>query len=146
MSDDSAFEVPDDSDSVVKSATNAKKRPAATKESRKCAKRAKRAKKSKNDGKKPASRAKARTVVERPETLDCKTIGVASKLGDFLGKSRVQREKSQTAIQETTQAVIENGFMNGGSGGGSGRASSYGGSGDFPTQESLDDVARDFTV
>jgi hypothetical protein len=134
----------DDSDFEDTFATTAGKRSATYKNQPKSAKKAK----SKKDGKKAAKlptvkQKKMSTAVSEP--LDCKITGVASTFGDFIGKARVQREKSQAAIQETTQAVIENGFLNRDSFGGSGGASSYGEEQGFPTQESLDDVAREFS-
>jgi hypothetical protein len=80
------------------------------------------------------------------ETLDFKTIvttGDPSVLGGPLGQSRLQRGNSAHAIKEATQCVIENGFTNRGSGGGGGSASSYGEQGGYPTQSSLNDIARE---
>jgi hypothetical protein len=69
-------------------------------------------------GKETVKQKKMSTAVSEP--LDCKITGVASTFGDFIGKARVQRGKSQAAIQETTHSVIENNFLNRDSFGGSG--------------------------
>lgn len=135
--------MPGDSDFEEPSATKAGKRSATNK---KPPKSAKKSKKSNKDGKKAAklSTAKPKKVSAAVSgTLDFKTTGDPSALGEFLGQSRLQRGNSETAIKETTQCVIENGFMDPGSGGGSGRASSYGEQGGHPTQSSLDDIARE---
>jgi hypothetical protein len=87
-SDDGAIEVwSGDSDFEEPSATKAKKRPAANKESPKCAKSSK---KRYRGGKKAAEMSAAKPK-KMSETLDCKTIGAPSSYGGFLGRERLRR-------------------------------------------------------